>query len=214
MCTETAGRRPPCLQVTEADGIVEPHQESPWTPLRLLKNDHRTVEQLFTRYEATTDRADKTRRELVDEIIRELSIHAAIEEQVFYPAVRLAVPDAEDEVLEGLEEHHIVKWTLSELQSLDPDAERFHAKVTVLMESVRHHVEDEEGEMFPKVRDAVSAPPNSTSSATGSTQRRRVPRPARIPGRRHAARQPGGRRGRRGRRRGARRRPRSDRVRP
>jgi tRNA(Ile)-lysidine synthase TilS/MesJ len=65
------------------------------------------------------------------------------------------VGDADDEVLEGLEEHHIVKWTLDELKDLSPEHERFHAKVTVLMESVRHHVEEEEQDMFPKVRDAM-----------------------------------------------------------
>ena len=125
--------------------------------IELLKNDHRTVERLFARYEDTTDQAEKTRDDLVDDIIQELSVHAVIEEQVFYPAVRLTVPDEEDDVLEALEEHHIVKWTLSELEKLNPTDERFHPKVTVLMEMVRHHVEEEEGEMFPKVRKALSA---------------------------------------------------------
>jgi hemerythrin superfamily protein len=123
----------------------------------LLQTDHRTVEQLFTRYEATTDQATKAREDLARNIIKELSIHAVIEEQVFYPAVRLTVPDEEDDVLEALEEHHVVKWTLSELEKLSPSDERFHPKVTVLIEAVRHHVEEEEGEMFPAVRDALSA---------------------------------------------------------
>ncbi len=123
--------------------------------ITLLKQDHRTVEKLFKSYEKTGDKAHKSRRDLVDQIIEELSIHAAIEEQVFYPRVRQEVPDAEDTVLEGLEEHHIVKWTLSELETLEPSDERFHPKVTVLMESVRHHVEEEESEMFPEVRKAM-----------------------------------------------------------
>ncbi len=122
----------------------------------LLQTDHRTVEQLFTRYEATTDQAIKAREDLVRAIIKELAIHAVIEEQVFYPAVRLTVPDEEGDVLEALEEHHVVKWTLSELEKLNPTDERFHPKVTVLIEAVRHHVEEEEGEMFPAVRDALS----------------------------------------------------------
>jgi hemerythrin superfamily protein len=121
----------------------------------LLKNDHKTVEKLFKQFEKLGDGAQKTKRKVVDEIIKELSTHAAIEEQHFYPAVRKAVEDAEDVVLEGLEEHHIVKWTLSELEGMSGDEERFDAKVKVLMESVRHHVEEEEGEMFPKVREAV-----------------------------------------------------------
>ncbi len=123
--------------------------------ITLLKNDHKTVEKLFKEFEKTKASAPKTRRRLVDKMIQELSIHTAIEEQVFYPAVREDVPDTEDTVLEGLEEHHIVKWTLSELKDMDPQHERFEPKVTVLMESVRHHVEEEEGELFPEVRKAL-----------------------------------------------------------
>lgn len=121
----------------------------------LLKNDHRAVEKLFKRFEKLGDGAAKTKRKLVDEIIAELSTHAAIEEQHFYPTIRERAPEVADDVLEGLEEHHIVKWTLSELVDMSPAEERFDAKVTVLMESVRHHVEEEEADMFPKVRQAL-----------------------------------------------------------
>jgi len=124
--------------------------------ITLLKNDHRTVEALFKKFERAGDRAYKTKRKLADQIISELSVHAAIEEQVFYPATREYVDSAEEDVLEALEEHHIVKWTLSELDGMDPKDERFEAKVTVLMESVRHHVKEEEEDMFPKVRKAMS----------------------------------------------------------
>lgn len=121
----------------------------------LLKNDHKNVEKLFKQFEKLGDNALKTKRQVVDQIIAELSTHAAIEEQHFYPTIREKAPDVADDVLEGLEEHHIVKWTLSELEELPADAERFDAKVTVLIESVRHHVEEEEGDMFPKVREAL-----------------------------------------------------------
>jgi hemerythrin superfamily protein len=123
--------------------------------ITLLKNDHKTVERLFKQFEKTKESPPKARKKLVDQMIKELSVHAAIEEQVFYPAVREDVPDTEDTVLEGLEEHHIVKWTLSELKDMDPEHERFEPKVTVLMESVRHHVEEEESELFPEVRKAL-----------------------------------------------------------
>ncbi len=123
--------------------------------ITLLKDDHKTVEQLFKRFEKAGDRAYAEKRKLVDRMIEELSTHAAIEEQVFYPVVRATVPKAEDMTLESLEEHHVVKWLLSELDGMDPHAERFDAKVTVLMESVRHHVEEEESDLFPKVRDAL-----------------------------------------------------------
>ena len=123
--------------------------------ITLLKNDHKTVEKLFKQFEKAGERATTTKRNIVDKIVEELSVHAVIEEQVFYTACRDLVPDSEDMVLESLEEHHIVKWTLSELDGLDPENERFEAKVTVLIESVRHHVEEEEGDLFPQVRKAL-----------------------------------------------------------
>jgi hemerythrin superfamily protein len=123
--------------------------------ISLLRSDHKNVEQLFKRYERAGERAHAEKREVVDRIIEALSVHAAIEEQIFYPVARETVPATDDIVLESLEEHHIVKWVLSELDGLDPADERFDAKVTVLIENVRHHVEEEEREFFPKVRDAL-----------------------------------------------------------
>jgi hemerythrin superfamily protein len=120
--------------------------------ITLLKNDHRSVQRLFKRFEAAGSGAAVEKREIVDRIIEELSIHAAIEEQVFYPVARATVPGTEDLALESLEEHHIVKWTLAELEAMPADDERFDAKVTVLIESVRHHVGEEEHDFFPKVR--------------------------------------------------------------
>ena len=124
--------------------------------ITLLRDDHKTVERLFKRFEKAGDRAHVEKRQIVDRIIEELSVHAAIEEQVFYPVARATVPDTEDIALESLEEHHIVKWVLAELADLDPSDERFDAKVTVLIENVRHHVDEEEGEFFPKVRDELN----------------------------------------------------------
>ncbi|MCU1354376.1 MAG: hypothetical protein JWM05_3585 [Acidimicrobiales bacterium] len=123
--------------------------------ITLLKQDHQTVEKLFQRYEASGSRAQKSRREVVDRIIEELSIHAEIEEIAFYPAVRAAVPDADAQVLEALEEHHLVKWTAFELEKLPPDHERFDAKVKVLMAAVRIHVKEEEDDLFPKAAEAL-----------------------------------------------------------
>jgi hemerythrin superfamily protein len=123
--------------------------------LQVLIDDHRTVEALFKKFEGLGDRANKARGEVVAKVIQELSAHASIEETTFYPAVREMVKSAEDVVLESLEEHHVVKWVLSELEKMSPDEERYEAKFTVLMENVRHHVEEEESEMFPKVRKAL-----------------------------------------------------------
>jgi iron-sulfur cluster repair protein YtfE (RIC family) len=85
-------------------------------------------------------------------MIEALSVHAFIEEQVLYPAARNDVSSAEGDVLEAIEEHHIVKWELQELLDLDPSDETFTAKVTVLAENVRHHVKEEESELFPLLR--------------------------------------------------------------
>lgn len=120
-----------------------------------LKADHKTVETLFKQFEKSGDGAKVAKRDIVERIIKELSVHAAIEEQVFYPTVRKEVDGVEDEVLESLEEHHIAKWVLSELDGMDPSDERFDAKVTVLIENVRHHVKEEESELFPAVRAAL-----------------------------------------------------------
>ena len=123
--------------------------------IALLKADHRTVEDLFKRFEKAGDGARKTKRAIVDSIIEELSVHASIEEMVFYPAVRREVSDADSDVLEALEEHHVAKWLLWELEDLNPADERFDAKVTVLIENVRHHVKEEEEELFPTVREEL-----------------------------------------------------------
>jgi hemerythrin-like domain-containing protein len=124
----------------------------PEDAISVLKADHRRVEDLFTRFEAAGPRALKTKRSLVDRMIAELSVHAAIEEAVLYPAARSEVPETESEVLEALEEHHVVKWELSELEGMAPDDERFGAKITVMTENVRHHVKEEESTLFPALR--------------------------------------------------------------
>jgi hemerythrin superfamily protein len=137
------------------DGLVAGYTKRSMDAITLLRADHKTVEQLFKRFEKAGGRAHVEKRQIVDRIIEELSVHAAIEEQLFYPVARATVPSTEDVVLESLEEHHIVKWVLSELVDLSPSDERFDAKVTVLIENVRHHVKEEEQEFFPKVRDRL-----------------------------------------------------------
>lgn len=121
----------------------------------LLKDDHKTVEQLFKKFEKAGEKAYADKRKLVKQMIKELVTHAYIEEKLFYPEARAKVPETADHVLESVEEHHVVIWMLSELKDFDPKDERFDAKVTVLMENVRHHVKEEEKEWFPQVRKAM-----------------------------------------------------------
>ena len=123
--------------------------------ITLLKADHKTVSGLFRKFDQLGERAHKSKRKLVDQIIEELSVHAAVEEQLLYPFVQEHVPDANDLRLESLEEHFVVKRALADLEDLDPEHERFDAKVTVLKEMVKHHVDEEEQELFPQLRDAA-----------------------------------------------------------
>lgn len=111
---------------------------------QLLRSQHREVRQLFR--EATSGNGD--RRRVMDEIDEKLRLHAALEEEIFYPALREMNKKAGEAVDEALEEHHVVKLVLDELPRVDPEDERFEAKMTVLSELVKHHVDEEESEMF------------------------------------------------------------------
>ncbi len=121
----------------------------------LLKEDHKTVEKLFKQFEKAGEKAYQEKKRIVGKVMEELTKHAYIEEEFFYPVARECVPETKDHILESVEEHHVVVWMLSELAGMEPTDERFVAKVTVLMENVRHHVEEEEGEWFPEVRKAM-----------------------------------------------------------
>ena len=114
----------------------------------LLKKQHRQVEKLFKEVEKTED--PKQRRKLMEQITADLKMHTQIEEEIFYPAVReVGTAKAEEMIDEAFEEHHVVDLVLAELPQVDPEDERFAAKMTVLSELVKHHVEEEEEEMFP-----------------------------------------------------------------
>ncbi len=116
----------------------------------LLKEQHREVEQLFEEFEGTGDRAGKTRERLCGEIADRLAIHAEIEEKIFYPESRQK--DTEELLRESVEEHLAMKRTLADLVESDVDDAQFTARMKVLKELVEHHVEEEEKELFPKVR--------------------------------------------------------------
>jgi len=116
--------------------------------ISLLKQDHENVKELFDLFEKTGDRAAK--KELVEKAILELKLHAAIEEELFYPAVRQHAGD--DLINEADEEHHVVKLLIAELENMDSSADHYDAKFTVLGENVRHHIREEENEIFPKAK--------------------------------------------------------------
>jgi iron-sulfur cluster repair protein YtfE (RIC family) len=117
--------------------------------ITLLEQDHRKVKELFKEFEGLTDRAKAHKERMYETIRTELEIHTKIEEEIFYPAARRV---DEDMIAEAIEEHHIVDRLLKELKSTEAGDEQFDAKMKVLMENVEHHVEEEEGELFPTVR--------------------------------------------------------------
>lgn len=117
----------------------------------VLKNDHTTVKRLFRDYERAGD-AQTRKQDLAQQIIGELVAHTFIENEVMYPRIRAALPDLNDDVLESYEEHHVADVLCQELWHMDASQEHFDAKMTVLIENVRHHIEEEEGDWFPKVR--------------------------------------------------------------
>jgi hemerythrin-like domain-containing protein len=117
--------------------------------ISLLKEDHQEVKTLFSRFERTNGSAEKER--LAEKICNELKLHTRLEEEMFYPAVREAISDT-DLVNEAEVEHASAKDLINQIEATSPSDERFDALVSVLGEYVRHHIKEEESEMFPKVR--------------------------------------------------------------
>src|SRR5215203_3987813 len=121
--------------------------------IELLKEDHNKVSRLFQKVKATEDSEHK---EIFEKIKEELEVHTHIEETIFYPKMK-EEEELEDIILEGIEEHHQAKIFLRELSSLTEDSEKFEPKLKVLMEDIKHHVQEEEGKMFLKVEEIFDA---------------------------------------------------------
>ena len=148
------------VKAVAASAVAAITTRLPWTkdendPIVLLQTDHRRFEQLLKEGEDTTERAVKGRRELLDTLTKELTVHEAIEEQLLYPALRPHT-EAHDVVLEGIEEHHVADIIIKELHQVRKDAEKWGAKFKVLKESVEHHISEEENKMFPIARGALA----------------------------------------------------------
>jgi len=118
--------------------------------VELLRKDHEKVKTLFRDFESAEE--SKEKGHIVQQAIAELEVHAAAEEKVFYPAVRKDSPDAASNLDESLEEHHVMRLLIEELKVMSPEDERFDAKFTVMAENVRHHIKEEESELFARAR--------------------------------------------------------------
>ena len=121
----------------------------------LLKNDHKEIRKTFRDFKKAGENAVTTKGKLVDRMIELLTVHTYIENEVMYPRVRELLPDLEDDVLESYEEHHVADVLVMELSTMKAEDERFRAKTMVLIENVRHHIDEEEQEWFPKVRESL-----------------------------------------------------------
>jgi hemerythrin superfamily protein len=116
----------------------------------MLREDHKKVKGLFEEFEQAEDATTKKR--IVETALTELEVHSKLEEELIYPAIRAEIDN--DELMdEALEEHHVVHGLLEELKKMKPGNERYDAKFTVLAENVRHHIKEEESEMFSKAED-------------------------------------------------------------
>jgi hemerythrin superfamily protein len=124
--------------------------------IKLLKDDHKTVEALFKRFEQTGSKAYKGKRQIADRVIKELSIHAFIEEQELYPAMEKLGGEWQELVEEAHVEHEEAKEALRALIGLSGDDPMLDAKMSALIGGVRHHVKEEEEEMFPKLRKEIA----------------------------------------------------------
>ena len=123
---------------------------------QLLKKDHKMVKKMFEEFEGLKGRKGQKKVDLVAQITQALTVHAQVEEELVYPAFR-ENRSMQEQVGEALEEHHVAKVLLSELDELQPDDERYNAKVKVLSEYIAHHVKEEEKEMFPEAQKRLSA---------------------------------------------------------
>lgn len=121
--------------------------------IELLLTDHKKVKKLFKEYEKIDEGDNDRKLEVVATICHELQLDSQLEEELFYPAVRDAI-DEEELVDEAVVEHGAASQLIAELLEMDPDDDLYDAKVTVLSEEIEHHIEEEEKEIFPKVKKA------------------------------------------------------------
>lgn len=119
--------------------------------INMLKEDHDRVEKAFKEFEKLDREDTETVRQLVQTVCEDLKIHTTLEEEIFYPAVREAIDD-EDIMNEASVEHETAKMLIEQLENMQPDDPNYYATFTVLGEYVMHHVEEEEGEMFPAAK--------------------------------------------------------------
>ena len=141
----------------------------------LLKADHKELRGLFREFQAPKTTSAR-KGQIVTKVIELLTVHTYIENEVMYPQVRTLLPDLEDDILESYEEHHVADVLVMELAALKPGDERFEAKTTVLIENVAHHMDEEEQDWFPKVREQLGRKALQDIGASMLVAKARAPR--------------------------------------
>jgi hemerythrin superfamily protein len=142
----------------------------------MLKQDHKEVKKLFKQFQQAGEDATEEKGRIVEAILEALTVHTYLENECMYPEVRRLLPDLDRDVLESYEEHHVADVLCAELAAMSPQHEHFDAKTTVLIESVTHHIEEEEQDWFPKVRDGLGRKQLQELGVRMAQLRERAPR--------------------------------------
>jgi hemerythrin superfamily protein len=146
--TSQSKQRRPATKARSASSSQTKQQDA----IKLLMNDHDEVEALFKQFQKAKNNG-RQKAEIVEQICQALTVHAEIEEEIFYPAAREALGEKGEDTMDEAEvEHGAIKGLVEQLQDASPDDEMYDAKVKVLCEYVTHHVKEEEGTMFPKIK--------------------------------------------------------------
>ena len=148
----------------------------------VLKDEHKEIRKLFRDFQGAGPQATATKGKVAAKIIEKLTVHTYLENEFMYPQVRTLLPELESEVLQSYEEHHVADVLVMELVAMKPDAERFDAKMSVLIENVTHHMDEEETQWFPKVREGVSRGELQEIGARMLEARKTAPRSPAQPG--------------------------------
>lgn len=140
-------------------------------PFTLLKDDHKKVKALFKEYEALGDMSFRKKEKIAEQVFQMLEVHMFIEEDIFYPSIEMNTDlEGKDLVLKAYEEHKVVRDLIDQLQDMEIEDETYDAKFKVMSENVIHHIEEEESEVFPKAKKALSDAADEISEQMQSLQ--------------------------------------------
>ncbi|MEV1290429.1 hemerythrin domain-containing protein [Micromonospora sp. NPDC049679] len=149
----------------------------PADAIELLTSQHKEIRALFQKFQKSAETATPQQKQaLVGQICETLTVHTYLENECMYPVTRQMCPGLESDVLESYQEHHVADVLSAELAEMSPDDERYVAKATVLMETILHHIDEEEQEWFPKVREGMDRKQLQEMGAQMAQMQKNAPR--------------------------------------